>query len=122
MLIPISNTAAFLPSLCQGMGTKLKLSWFAAASPCIPWLWGGRNPALTFGRKGERKRCGLGEREDKLVPGQSPDPGTVPTSPGCLLLPAVSQYQPITSAAPCVRLEPEMLRTGTSQRGGGLER
>lgn len=49
MLIPINNGAAFLPSLCQGEGTKLKLCCFAAASPRVPW--GGRNPALPFGRK-----------------------------------------------------------------------
>ena len=122
MLIPSNNSAAFFPSLCQGKGTKLKLFWFAAASPCIPWPWSGRNPALPFGRKGERKGCGLGEGEDKEVPGQSPDPGTVPASPGFRLIPAVSQHQPVTGAAPHVRLEPEMLLTGTSQRGGRLER
>lgn len=77
MLIPVNNAATFLPSLCQEKGTKLKLGWFAPASPHILRPWGGRNPALPFGRKGERKGCGLGEGEDKEVPGQPLDPGSV---------------------------------------------
>lgn len=62
MLIPISNAAAFLPSLCQGKGTKFKLCWFAPASPCILQPWAGRNPVLVGREKEKAVDWGNGEQ------------------------------------------------------------
>lgn len=117
MLIPINNAAAFLPSLCQGKGTKQALL-VCCCLPLHPMALGWEKPSAALREKGKDGKRG-GQRGARMVPRPwgCPTQSWMSAHPGSVSAPARHRC-----STACLEPGAEMMLMATSQCGGRLER